>query len=265
VGPAVQFFDVTPAEAHLGDTVTLSWSAQGRRATLCPTARYVLFTETDCLAVPLAGSTQFTIPAEAEGFQLVDLVLQVEGQSPAATAHAQVSVALICEQVWFFSGNRPRPAGICPREPIRSAAAAQRFEQGTMIWVEALGRYFILHEEPLYGGGGRKRLDVINDPLEITGDTSAQVGTPPEGLYAPHSGFGLVWRGDVAASPGYRQALGWALAPETGYQAIYQCDDARPSGGRSWQTCYLQGPAEQVIVLHALGGWYRLGPATDDW
>lgn len=37
------------------------------------------------------------------------------------------------------------------------------------------------------------------------------------------------------------------------------CDNAQPSGGRSWQTCYLQGPDGQVIVLHPLGGWHYLG------
>ena len=69
------------------------------------------------------------------------------------------------------------------------------------------------------------------------------------------SGFGLVWRGDVAQSPGFHQQLGWALAPEFGYDAILQCDDAVPSGGRSWQTCYLKGPGGEVIMLHPLGGW----------
>jgi hypothetical protein len=70
--------------------------------------------------------------------------------------------------------------------------------------------------------------------------------------------FGLVWRGDVSNSPGYRETLGWALAPEFGYEAIFQCDDALPSGGRSWQTCYLKGPDDEIIVFHPLGGWYLL-------
>ena len=102
-----------------------------------------------------------------------------------------------------------------------------------------------------------RRVDILVDPLEITRDTSGDVQAPA-GLYAPQSGFGLVWRGDVAGSPGYREQLGWALEPEFGYEAALQCDDARPSGGRSWQTCYLQGPDGEVIVLRALGGWTLL-------
>ena len=63
------------------------------------------------------------------------------------------------------------------------------------------------------------------------------------------------WRGDAAGSPGYRKSLGWALAPEFGYETIWQCDDAPPSGGRSWQTCMLRGPEGEVIVLDPLHRW----------
>ena len=52
-------------------------------------------------------------------------------------------------------------------------------------------------------------------------------------------------------------AFGWALGPEFGYQAVYQCDDAPPTGGRSWQTCALLGPDGEVVVLHPLGGWQQ--------
>jgi hypothetical protein len=101
-------------------------------------------------------------------------------------------------------------------------------------------------------------VDILVDPLEITGDTSSEFQAPP-GLYSPVSGFGLVWRGDVEQSPGYHDRLGWAVEPEFGYEAVVQCDDARPSGGRSWQTCYLQGPDDEVIVLQPLGSWALLG------
>lgn len=98
----------------------------------------------------------------------------------------------------------------------------------------------------------------ISDPLEILRDTRSEI-SPPEGFYAPESGFGLVWRGDVKDSPGYRESLGWAIGPEFGYEAIYQCDTALPSGGRSWRFCYLKRPDDRVIVFHPLGGWYLLG------
>lgn len=126
-----------------------------------------------------------------------------------------------------------------------------------MIWIEQLGRYFILEEALLYKEDVRKGAYYVNDPLEIIRDTLAEV-RPPEGLHAPQSGFGLVWRGDVSNSPGYRESLGWALAPEFGYQAIYQCDPGQVTGGRFWQRCYLTTPGNELVFLHPLGGWYAL-------
>jgi hypothetical protein len=247
-------FRAAPAQADPGEAVTLTWEAEGDRATICPTARYVLFTQDDCRPVSVSGSTVFTIPPEADGFQTVDFILEVETLNPATTATAQTSVALKCERTWFYS-EAPQ-AGICPQEPLRSYAAAQHFERGLMIWLEEPGRYYIL-EDASQEGTDRKKLQIIQDPLQIVRDSSQGIEAP-QGFYAPVSGFGLVWRGDVEGSPGYRQRLGWAVEPEFGYEAILQCDDARPSGGRSWQTCALKGPDGEVILLHPLGGWTLL-------
>jgi hypothetical protein len=125
-----------------------------------------------------------------------------------------------------------------------------------MIWIEQLGRYIILDQVSLGTQDARRPVYYVNDPLDIVRDTSAEIA-PPVRLYAAEGRFGLVWRGDVSNSPGYRETLGWALAPEFGYEAIWQCDNGLPSG--SWQTCYLQGPDTEVIVFHLLGGWYLLG------
>ena len=254
-GPRISRFQVSPQRAEPGDVVTLAWETHGGQAQICPSARYVLSTPADCRSVSASGQMRFTIPGEASGFGYVDFTLKVWGGSGDmdAVRTSTLSVGLICPTPWFFSDEMR--AGVCPREAIESYAAAQRFQHGLMIWIEEMGRYAVLHEAPLPHDPTRKRVTLINDPLEIVRDTSSAV-TPPEGLHAPVSGFGLVWRGDVSRSPGFREALGWALAPEFGYTTIYQCDDARPSGGRSWQMCTLQGPDGEVIVLHPLGGWY---------
>jgi hypothetical protein len=253
--PEINAFTVEPEVVNPGGSVTLTWEASGERATLCPSARYVLFTAADCFLVPPAGTTTFTVPAEVGGNHLITFILRVETSGAAEPAEWQVSVALPCEMSWFFDDEVP--AGHCPTQPVSSLAAAQRFEHGTMLWLERLGRYYILDDSTPYGGDLQRGLQIISDPLEILQDSSAGID-PPEGLYAPQSGFGLVWRGDVKESTGFREVLGWALAPEFGYDAILQCDDAPPSGGRSWQTCYLLGPAGEVIVFHPLGGWYLL-------
>jgi TolB protein len=256
VSAQISSFEVSPTWVDPGDTITLTWQASGDRATLCPSARFVLFSSDDCQPVSLSGVTTFTIPMEAAGFQFVNFSLSVQTQGASDSQVWQVSVALKCHTTWFFS-DEPQ-AGICPAEPIRSYAAAQRFERGTMIWLEQLGRYILLDEALLHEQDVRKQVYYVYDPLDIIRDTSAEVN-PPGGFYAPESGFGLVWRGDVSNSPGYREILGWALAPEFGYEAVYQCDDALPSGGRSWQTCYLKGPDSEIVVFHPLGGWHLLG------
>jgi len=255
VNPQILTFEVTPTEVDPGDTVTLTWEASGDWATLCPSARFVLFSSDDCQQVPLSGETTFTIPLETAGFQFVNFLLSVQARDVSDPQVWQASVALKCHTTWFFS-DEPQ-AGICPAEPLRSYAAAQRFEHGTMIWLEQLGRYVILDETLVHEQDVRKQVHFVHDPLDIIQDSSAEMD-PPKGFYAPVSGFGLVWRGDVSNSPGYRETLGWALAPEFGYEAVFQCDDALPSGGRSWQTCYLKGPDDEIIVFPPLGGWNLL-------
>lgn len=252
----IYIFAATPSVVQPGDIVTFNWRAQGSKATFCPTARYVLFTEEDCLDVPLAGTLDFTIPVEAAGFPTVDFLLKVESPASSQPQIHQLSIELKCELTWFFSSD-PQ-AGICPNPPISSYAAVQHFERGMMIWLEQFDRFIILESIPLFVGESRKQAHIINGPLEITGDSSADIH-PPAGFYAPESGFGLVWRGDVTISTGFQEQLGWALAPEFGYDAVFQCDNARPSGGRSWQTCYLLADDGEIIVFHPLGGWYFLG------
>jgi Tol biopolymer transport system component len=253
--PEIVSFEVMPKEVAPGDVVTLRWEARGDRATLCPSARFTLFDESDCREAPVSGSTTFTIPQDVGGNPFIDWILRVEASGVAEPAVWQVTVALKCDRTWFFS-DEPQ-AGICPREPVETSAAIQRFERGTMFWLQALGRYVILSETPDADEGTQGRVTYVSDPLDVIEDTSASVEAP-EGSYAPKSGFGLIWRGDVRGVPGYREALGWALAPEFGYEATWQCDDAIPSGGRSWQTCYLAGPTEEVYVLDPLDRWYVL-------
>lgn len=256
VSAAIFSFQASPGEVDPGDTVTLSWEAAGQTATICPTASLALFTSDDCREVELSGTDTFVIPQGAAGITFIDFTLTVGTLAEPAAETMQASVALRCHRTWFYS-DEPQ-AGICPHEALHFPAAAQTFERGTMLWVDQLpSRYYILEQTRLVEGDVRRRLDIIHDPLQITGDTAGEID-PPEGLFAPESGFGLVWRGDVAESEGYRDRLGWALEPEFGYETIFQCDNAPPSGGRSWQTCYLSGPEARVIVLHPLGGWHYL-------
>lgn len=160
-----------------------------------------------------------------------------------------------CRLAWFFSG--PVPKGVCPGNGLPTWAAAQSFERGAMIWLQTPGRYYVLEDAFVTSELEKRVLTVVSDPLDIWQDSSHQYVAPP-GYVAPESGFGYVWRGDVVGVPNFSDRLGWALAPEFGYNTVLQCDDVPPSGGLIWQTCYLQAPDGRIIVLPPLGGWYWL-------
>ncbi|HET7089656.1 MAG TPA: hypothetical protein VFL17_13490, partial [Anaerolineae bacterium] len=194
----------------------------------------------------------FVVPSDVKGNKYIEFLLTVSGAS-AAPVTQQTQVAMQCQQAWFFT-DEPQ-FGVCPLEPIRTQAAAQHFERGLMIWLKEPGRYFILENRFVAPGDIRHPLNTIADPLDVARDTANSV-TPPAGLFAPTSGFGLIWRGDVQQSLGFRDQLGWALEPEFGYEATYQCEDATPSGGRVWQTCYLNGPDGRIIALLPTEVWY---------
>ncbi|UCC62505.1 MAG: WD40 repeat domain-containing protein, partial [Anaerolineae bacterium] len=138
VNPRIFTFDVMPTRVDPGDTVTLTWQASGDWATLCPSARFTLFSSDDCQSVSSSGVMTFVIPLEAAGFQFINFSLSVQTSSVSDPQVWQVSFALECHTTWFFS-DEPQ-AGICQSDHISSYAAAQRFERGTMIWLEQLGR-----------------------------------------------------------------------------------------------------------------------------
>jgi hypothetical protein len=68
----------------------------------------------------------------------------------------------------------------------------------------------------------------------------------PPGLYEPVSGFGLIWRGEVVNSDKVRTGLGWATAPEIGFDTAYQC--AEPPAPHLW-TCFVRDPRGKVLRL----------------
>ena len=142
---------------------------------------------------------------------------------------------------WFFA---PAPEGCASAAPLNSQAAAQRFEHGQMLWVEAIDEYFVLFDGASQGAPG----NMLHLPAPLAFNPGASPDnrvpeTPPPGLQQPVSGFGLIWRGEVAGTAGVRAALGWATQAEFGYAATYQCQAALAD---VWH-CYLRAPNGQVL------------------
>jgi hypothetical protein len=94
----------------------------------------------------------------------------------------------------------------------------------------------------------------------IDADGAVVAATPPPGLQAPVSGFGLVWRGAII--PGNENfndlptKLGWAIEAERLYATDFQCAVA---SNHAEERCFLRDPAGAVVSITPNGAWAYVG------
>ena len=101
----------------------------------------------------------------------------------------------------------------CPFEAEVGWAAQQPFEHGFMLWLEPSQLIYVFFDN--YGGQSYRSYDdtfAEGDP-----ETDPNI-VPPAGLLQPERGFGKVWRDNAEV----RDNLGWATAPETGFDTWRQ-------------------------------------------
>lgn len=237
----IAHFAVAPTSVAPGSTVTVTWEATGVSAQLClqvPTVNEQIATRA-CEPVPLSGSRPY--PLDPVYRNRVLLALEVDNGEEVA--NASLPIDLPCPDDWWYLETPPE---VCPStDAFHSLAAAQNFEGGQMIWIEDPGMYYVFFDDGSY--------QTFYDPLQITEEDVPPVEDPPPGGEAPVSGFGLLWRGQVPASEGLGERLGWALGPEFNFDAVWQVE-ARPEQART----FLQGPEGQVLLLHSgLNRWER--------
>jgi hypothetical protein len=241
----IEFFTVTPAEArNVGDSLHLAWEAAGERAEICPTN---CFGPASCQEVSLSGEMTFVTDKESLSYNAFALRVSA-GEEQATEA---VTVRFLCEDLrqWFFDPPPPH----CPADdPSHSYAAGQYFERGFMIWIEETDEFYAFESQPDESGYRYYHSTVGLEPKPGASEDNRIGEEPPPGLYEPLSGFGLVWRGEVEwpeVGSG-RERLGWATAPEFGFDTTYQ--RAILACPRSWAV-YMSGPRGEVL---------RLAPAT---
>jgi hypothetical protein len=164
-------------------------------------------------------------------------------RTPAPTRTPGTGTPLACAERWFFV---PRPPD-CPIAPYTNGPANfQQFEHGFMIWFAAQRTIFVVYQPPNKPGWQQ----FVDTWQEGSPDSDPSI-TPPEGLFQPMRGFGLVWR----TRPRVRQRLGWATGPELPYPSVLQIDSV---GSR-----YIRGPHNEVYRLNAdLAGWQIVKPGT---
>jgi hypothetical protein len=206
-GPSIVYFRANVEEADPGDTIVLEWETVGAtHVTLyrIPPSQQLPQSGWD---VDTTGSYTYEIPSQDRN----SISFQLYASDAAETyAAASLTLPLRCPDEWFFSP----PPEICPTAPIISQAAEQHFERGVMIWIGEMNRIYVLYADDVYS----PKWEVFIDEWDESQPDRDPELTPPDGLYQPVRGFGLVWR----QNPRVRERLGWATDQEMGFETIVQ-------------------------------------------
>jgi len=107
----------------------------------------------------------------------------------------------------------------CPTDqPQETWAAEQVFQRGRMFWQQDGGAIHILFHTGANNRTGNYQIEldmyVEGDPEDACPEGEA----PPAGLFKPVRGFNWHW----CNTPNVRNGLGWAVAEERGYSAVWQ-------------------------------------------
>lgn len=126
-----------------------------------------------------------------------------------------VQVEWPCTYTYFFETSFTA----CPLYGASSTwAAEQAFEHGRMIWLEEIsGENFTTQKILLVFFADGKYAQYQDTWTEGQPESDPSL-TPPDGKYQPVRGFGKVWRENDSV----RNGLGWALAPEQGFDTTWQ-------------------------------------------
>jgi hypothetical protein len=215
--------------------VTLSWQATGAAET------FIQWVGSDGL---LKGPTGIedpnggTVTITPTGDGTISLLVR----NAAGQATAEIQLTIQCPHDWApaLAADPPMSTG-CPGEYITTWAAWQPFQNGFMIWLEAENGIFVFYNTGQY--------QFYEDRFNEGDPESDPTLVPPDGLYQPIRGFGLVWR----ENPVVRDGLGWATAQESGYESWTQSFSG--TGMHSYST----------IMKGFDGTLYLLGAFASQW
>lgn len=140
-----------------------------------------------------------------------------------------------CEFVYFFgAGGRG-----CPTSATSTLYIAyQQFEGGSMIWHGDSEVIYVLYD------GGQLASFIVATYNNYPDNT---ITDAPEGRVAPFSGFGKVW----GNNENVRIGLGWGLADEQGFEALYQAVQDPTTANMQF---YVELPTGHVIGI-GYGSW----------
>lgn len=237
--PHVLSFTASPQETTPGGSILVSWQAVGETASLCIVTYWqVTFS---CTTVPLQDAITFPLDATLRAPFTLELRVQGNGQEVTISNY----ISIICHaSEWFFDV----PPVTCPSDtPTTTNAAFEPFERGFMLWLEDSDIIYVFFESPNHP------VTMFYGPLYLVTPAAPVTDEPPDGFYAPTSGFGHIWRGEVPGSENVRDWLGWATEPEYSFTATHQ------QVNYEYNTLfYLSLPNGRILQVDlTYGNWYE--------
>jgi hypothetical protein len=258
--PVILSYSVDPTEASPGQSVTLNWTSVNAAS-----AELTTYSASSAPSAPtvLPPNGSLVVPIGKDEIGAFSLNLIVKDQAGKTDQRSRY-VSLLCLDTFFFSSSLKPISGGCPYRPAAFVAGVeQTFENGRMLWLApipipnsapgpALGAsiYILYNAGVMDAWGVWQRYDDFWVPGQPESDPALQ---PPAGLYQPLRGFGKIWR----ETPGVREKLGWAKAPEQGYSdAAYQTQARYGQPG----DVYLRAADKSILYLQSDGYWWPIQP-----
>ncbi|MCL4252800.1 MAG: hypothetical protein KJ043_03360 [Anaerolineae bacterium] len=201
--PVINRFEVTPALASEGDSLSLSWDVSGLNmvsiAVSIPNASQPI---QQYLNQSNIGTMTVNAPLGVQ-----EAIFLMYANDTLRNPIHSITISLNCRFSWIDGHNHE---WYCPEsQPQTAQAAYQAFERGYMIWREDTDMIWVYSSQ----------LDTyLVRPDTYAGGEILFEEMPPSGLYQPINGFGKVWVEDASI----RQQLGWAISAEQGYTMTYQ-------------------------------------------
>jgi len=163
----------------------------------------------------------------------------------AGTTEATLPLSIACANTWV-SELAATMQGFCPHPAEIGWAAQQPFEHGFMLWLQPSKSIYVFFNN--YGGQSYR---VYNDTFKEGDPESDPNLVPPAGLLQPVRGFGLIWR----SYPEVRDNLGWATAPESGFNTWRQ---SYQGYGMHNLTIWLKDINQTIYELDPMGSVWEI-------
>jgi hypothetical protein len=235
---AILSFSVDVEDIPAGKRLTFSWQTTGAvRAIVWSGTRHRF---PDAWAVP--PNDTLTVELFSTTYRNPSMFLTAYDAKDNQVSSQSVTIPWPCAYDYFFEIQ----SDVCPSGgATNTSAAEQLFQDGRMIWLEQAqtGGAAIQSQILVFYADGK--YEQYEDTWTDAEPESDPAIVPPAGLHQPVRGFGKIWR----ENPGVRDRLGWATAPEQGFDTQWQQQirESIPS------VAFVRTLDGQVIQIHGWG------------